>query len=43
MGDSWAKPRMQAPAAENTMEYSSPDPSRIEAISSPSAHAELNE
>ncbi|MFC7590971.1 hypothetical protein ACFQYP_50275 [Nonomuraea antimicrobica] len=40
---SWSKPRMYAPAAEKTMEYSSPEPVRIEAISSPEPQSESKE
>lgn len=43
MGDSWSKPRTKAPAAENTIAYSSPEPLRREAISSPVSHAASKE
>jgi hypothetical protein len=43
IGDSWSNPYPNAPSAENTIEYSFPEPSRISAASSVSDHRASNE
>jgi hypothetical protein len=43
IGDSWSRPRMNTPCAARTIEYGSPLPLRIDAISSPGAQPASNE